>query len=104
MTGGATASGAPEQRVVSRRVSESPGGDLTVPDDARGIVVFAHGSGSGRSSPRNRSVAQMLQAGGLAPHLLDLLTPDEAAEDAASGRLRFDVELLGSRVVAAVDR
>jgi putative phosphoribosyl transferase len=85
-------------------VSESPAGDLEVPDDARGIVVFAHGSGSGRSSPRNRSVAQILQAGGMATLLLDLLTPDEAAEDAASGRLRFDVGLLGSRVVAAVDR
>jgi pimeloyl-ACP methyl ester carboxylesterase len=85
-------------------VSKSPEGDLTVPDDARGIVVFAHGSGSGRSSPRNRSVAQILQAGGMATLLLDLLTPGEAAEDAAGGRLRFDVELLGSRVVAAVDR
>jgi pimeloyl-ACP methyl ester carboxylesterase len=85
-------------------VSESPASDLTVPDDPRGIVVFAHGSGSGRRSPRNRAVAQVLQERGIATLLLDLLTPGEAAEDAATGRLRFDVELLGSRVAAAVDR
>ena len=85
-------------------MSERPASDLTVPDDARGIVVFAHGSGSGRRSPRNRAVAQVLQEHGIATLLLDLLTPAEAAEDAATGRLRFDVELLGSRVTAAVDR
>ena len=85
-------------------MSERPASDLTVPDDARGIVVFAHGSGSGRRSPRNRTVARVLQENGIATLLLDLLTPGEAAEDAATGRLRFDVELLGSRVTAAVDR
>jgi pimeloyl-ACP methyl ester carboxylesterase len=85
-------------------VRERPASDLTVPDDARGIVVFAHGSGSGRRSPRNRTVARVLQENGIATLLLDLLTPGEAAEDAATGRLRFDVELLGSRVTAAVDR
>jgi putative phosphoribosyl transferase len=96
--------------VSQSRSAEIPAGearltsDLTVPDDASGIIVFAHGSGSGRGSPRNRAVARMLQESGMATLLLDLLTPGEAAEDAATGRLRFDVELLGSRVAAAVDR
>jgi putative phosphoribosyl transferase len=96
--------------VSESRSAEIPAGearltsDLTVPDDASGIIVFAHGSGSGRGSPRNREVARMLQESGMATLLLDLLTPGEAAEDAAIGRLRFDVELLGSRVAAAVDR
>jgi putative phosphoribosyl transferase len=96
--------------VSQSRSAEIPAGearltsDLTVPDDASGIIVFAHGSGSGRGSPRNREVARMLQESGMATLLLDLLTPGEAAEDAATGRLRFDVELLGSRVAAAVDR
>jgi pimeloyl-ACP methyl ester carboxylesterase len=96
--------------VSQSRSAEIPAGearltsDLTVPDDASGIIVFAHGSGSGRDSPRNRAIARMLQESGMATLLLDLLTPGEAAEDAATGRLRFDVELLGSRVAAAVDR
>jgi len=96
--------------VSQSRSAEIPAGearltsDLTVPDDASGIIVFAHGSGSGRRSPRNRAVARVLQEGGIATLLFDLLTPAEAAEDAATGRLRFDVELLGSRVTARVDR
>ena len=77
--------------------------DLDVPEGAKGVVVFAHGSGSGRESPRNRSVARALWDGGLATLLLDLLTPEEDAEDQRTRRLRFDVALLGERVVAAID-
>jgi putative phosphoribosyl transferase len=78
-------------------------GDLTVPPGARGAVLFAHGSGSSRASPRNLLVAQTLQAGGLATLLMDLLTGDEEAEDARSGLLRFDIPLLASRLVGATD-
>jgi dienelactone hydrolase len=77
--------------------------DLDVPEGAKGVVVFAHGSGSGRESPRNRSVARALWDGGFATLLLDLLTPEEDAEDQRTRRLRFDVALLGERVVAAID-
>ena len=63
-------------------------GDLTVPGDARGLVVFAHGSGSGRHSPRNRFVAEVLQRAGLATLLMDLLTEAEEAEDLRTRALR----------------
>ena len=72
--------------------------DLALPDDARGIVVFAHGSGSGRFSPRNRAVASSLNDAGIATLLVDLLTPGEEAEDTGTGRHRFDIALLASRV------
>lgn len=75
--------------------------DLAIPDRAVGIVVFAHGSGSSRLSPRNRSVAEGLQRGGLATLLLDLLTLDEARGDEATRALRFDIELLAGRLVDA---
>ncbi|BDG02280.1 alpha/beta family hydrolase [Anaeromyxobacter oryzae] len=75
--------------------------DLVVPEDAKGLVLFVHGSGSTRQSPRNRFVARTLQEAGLATVLFDLLTPDEAAEDAVTRELRFDIRLLTSRVVAA---
>jgi putative phosphoribosyl transferase len=79
-------------------------GDLTTPPErALGVVVFAHGSGSGRASPRNRAVADELVGAGFATLLVDLLTDDEAAEDMHSGRWRFDVGLLGRRVIAAID-
>jgi dienelactone hydrolase len=78
-------------------------GDLAVPTGARGVVVFAHGSGSGRFSPRNRAVADALVAGGLATLLMDLLTADEEAEDVRTAELRFDVRLLGERGIAALD-
>jgi dienelactone hydrolase len=78
-------------------------GDLTVPPGARGIVVFAHGSGSGRFSPRNRAVADVLVAAGLATLLMDLLTAEEEAVDLRTRQLRFDVGLLGRRVIAAID-
>ncbi|RSM56155.1 alpha/beta hydrolase [Amycolatopsis sp. WAC 01376] len=78
-------------------------GDLMVPGDPRGIVVFAHGSGSSRHSRRNRSVAEVLQANGFATLLLDLLTEDEERADRYTGELRFDIPLLADRVVTAVD-
>ncbi len=73
-------------------------GTLRIPAGARGMVVFAHGRGSSRFSPRNRRVAAVLQEAGLATLLIDLLTPAEAQEDDRTGDLRFDVELLGRRL------
>src|SRR5205085_2830263 len=69
-------------------------GDLAVPSSARGIVAFAHGSGSSRSSPRNRFVAEVLQEAGLATLLIDLLTRREESIDQVTGHLRFDIGLL----------
>ena len=76
-------------------------GDLAVPDSALGIVVFAHGSGSGRHSPRNRYVAEVLQEAGLATLLMDLLTSDEEAYDSQTGVLRFNIEFLAHRLIEA---
>ncbi|MGH8823865.1 MAG: dienelactone hydrolase family protein [Jiangellaceae bacterium] len=76
-------------------------GDLTVPEHAAGVVLFAHGSGSSRHSPRNRSVARELQQRGLATMLADLLTEAEEGEDARTGRLRFDIDLLAERLLLA---
>jgi pimeloyl-ACP methyl ester carboxylesterase len=73
-------------------------GDLEVPDAARGIVLFAHGSGSSRKSTRNRMVARELNAGHLATLLIDLLTPGEEDVDAHTRHLRFDIELLAERL------
>lgn len=78
-------------------------GTLTSSTGAPGLVVFAHGSGSGRHSPRNRAVAQALNHAGLATLLFDLLTGDEEYEDRHSRRLRFDVPLLAERLAGAVD-
>jgi dienelactone hydrolase len=78
-------------------------GDLTVPPHPRGLVVFAHGSGSSRFSQRNRSVADVLTGGGFATLLLDLLTPQEDVVDRRTREYRFDIERLGHRVVAAID-
>jgi putative phosphoribosyl transferase len=77
--------------------------DVAVPDSARGVVVFAHGSGSSRHSPRNQSVAGELQRAGVATVLADLLTPEEERFDARTGRLRFDISLLATRVIALTD-
>ena len=71
--------------------------------ETRGVVVFAHGSGSSRHSPRNRQVAVALQAAGFGTLLLDLLTPEEDEVDMRTGEHRFDVGMLGERVVAAID-
>jgi putative phosphoribosyl transferase len=76
-------------------------GDLSLSDDAQGIVLFAHGSGSSRHSPRNGFVARMLAEGGLATLLLDLLTPKEEAVDRHTAHLRFDIGLLAERLVTA---
>jgi dienelactone hydrolase len=78
-------------------------GDLTVPSEARGIVVFAHGSGSGRFSPRNRAVANVLVQAGLATLMMDLLTAEEETIDLRTRQLRFDIALLGRRVIATID-
>ncbi|MGM9488272.1 dienelactone hydrolase family protein [Ideonella sp. YS5] len=74
-------------------------GDLTLPPQARGLVVFAHGSGSTRRSPRNREVAHALQELSLGTLLFDLLTPDEATERS----LVFDIELLGRRLLETIE-
>ena len=76
-------------------------GEWCVPAGAVGIVLFAHGSGSSRHSPRNQAVARMLRESGTGTLLLDLLTRDEEAEDARTGELRFDIGLLARRLVAA---
>ena len=73
-------------------------GDLEIPKNARGLVLFAHGSGSSRRSPRNQAVAEVLRNAGLATLLFDLLTPDEEIEDAYTGHLRFDIGLLSRRL------
>jgi dienelactone hydrolase len=78
-------------------------GDLVAPERAEGIVLFAHGSGSGRHSPRNRYVAGILQQGTLATLLLDLLTEAEEQVDLESGDFRFDIDLLASRLLEATD-
>jgi dienelactone hydrolase len=78
-------------------------GDLTLPPDPLGVVVFAHGSGSSRLSPRNRQVAEDLVHGGLGTLLFDLLTPREEQLDRRTGELRFDIALLGRRLVAVAD-
>jgi pimeloyl-ACP methyl ester carboxylesterase len=78
-------------------------GDLRVPDGAAGLVVFAHGSGSSRFSRRNRAVAGALEEGGFATLLLDLLTREEEAIDERTREYRFDIDLLGRRVIGATD-
>jgi putative phosphoribosyl transferase len=76
-------------------------GELVVPDAPRGVVVFAHGSGSGRKSPRNQYVAAQLRGAGIATLLMDLLTVQEEEEDRVKRHLRFDIGLLAGRLVQA---
>ncbi|MDQ3540298.1 MAG: hypothetical protein M3440_06380, partial [Chloroflexota bacterium] len=78
-------------------------GHLSVPPHPRGIVVFAHGSGSSRSSPRNQRVASVLQGAGFGTLLFDLLTGEEAVIDARTREHRFDIPMLGERLIAATD-
>jgi putative phosphoribosyl transferase len=78
-------------------------GNLSIPAGANGIVLFAHGSGSSRHSPRNRYVARALQDAGLGTVLIDLLTAAEEREDLRTRRVRFDIDLLAERVVDASD-
>jgi dienelactone hydrolase len=78
-------------------------GNLGIPDGARGIVLFAHGSGSGRHSPRNRYVARRLRQANLATLLIDLLTAEEETIDLQTRQHRFDIKLLAGRLVGATD-
>jgi putative phosphoribosyl transferase len=79
-------------------------GDLSVPEDPRGIVLFAHGSGSSRHSPRNQYVARVLQDAGIATLLFDLLTEEEESLDRETGRLRFNIDLMAKRLLQAATR
>src|SRR3954471_12418796 len=78
-------------------------GSLGLPTSARAVVLFAHGSGSSRHSPRNRAVARALRQAGMGTLLIDLLTQREEAEDEATGHLRFDIGLLAGRLAAVTD-
>lgn len=92
--------------VSERAVKIPPVGlaaDLCIPENPRGVVLFAHGSGSSRHSPRNRYVASVLQDAGFATLLLDLLTSAEESVDLVTGDLRFDIPLLAGRLVEATD-
>ena len=96
--------GAVEERLV--RVPAGPArleGNLSLPEGARAVVLFAHGSGSSRYSSRNRHVARLLNEAKLATLLIDLLTSDEEAIDARTAHLRFDIALLEERLVGATD-
>jgi putative phosphoribosyl transferase len=93
-----------EEQLV--RIAAGPAdleGNLCVPENATGVILFAHGSGSSRHSPRNRYVAEVLRQGGLATLLMDLLTAAEEREDGRTARLRFDIGLLAGRLVSAID-
>jgi dienelactone hydrolase len=78
-------------------------GDLALPPSPLGLVIFAHGSGSSRRSPRNQSVAHALTRAGFATLLVDLLTEHEGAVDALTAELRFDIPLLAQRVARAIE-
>jgi putative phosphoribosyl transferase len=78
-------------------------GSLALPEKASGLVLFAHGSGSSRHSPRNRYVAEILQGAGLGTLLMDLLTHDEDAVDEFTSQFRFDIGLLADRLAGAID-
>jgi len=75
------------------------GGELHLPEDAPGIVLFAHGTGSSRHSPRNQYVARVIRQGGLGTLLFDLLTSGEEQAEASTGRLRFNIPLLAGRLI-----
>jgi putative phosphoribosyl transferase len=92
-----------EQRVRLTAGRVALEGNLGLPADASGVVLFAHGSGSGRHSPRNRFVAEQLRDAGLGTLLIDLLTEREGAIDARTAHLRFDIGLLADRLVGAVN-
>lgn len=93
-----------EQPAVSIPVAGTElAADVALPDHARGVVLFAHGSGSSRRSPRNRHVAQVLNQGDIATILADLLTAKEEAIDVQTAELRFDISLLGRRLSRITD-
>lgn len=95
----------PSERTVRVPISGgvSLDADLNAPAEPMGIVLFAHGAGSSRRSPRNRAVAGALNEARMGTLLLDLLTPAEEREDSLSRALRFDIPLLAGRLVAAID-
>src|SRR5947199_3550421 len=78
-------------------------GELIIPADAAALVLFVHGSGSSRHSPRNQFVARTLNNAGLATLLFDLLTPEEELVDSRTAELRFDIGLLAERLVHATN-
>lgn len=78
-------------------------GNLIIPVEAKGIILFAHGSGSSRHSPRNKQVAEVFQKGSFATLLVDLLTLEEEQVDLRTRHLRFDIEMLGSRLTKICD-
>ncbi|ACZ41770.1 dienelactone hydrolase [Thermobaculum terrenum ATCC BAA-798] len=91
-----------EQEITILADSTQLKGFLCIPSDPRGLVIFAHGTGSSRFSPRNRFVAERLNAAGLATILMDLLSSEEEVIDLRSSQLRFDIPKLSSRVEAAL--
>jgi putative phosphoribosyl transferase len=93
-----------DDRLIQIRVGQvALEGNLSLPERAGGVVLFAHGSGSSRHSPRNRHVARMLNRANLATLLVDLLTPEEEALDVRTAHLRFDIGLLTGRLIGATD-
>jgi pimeloyl-ACP methyl ester carboxylesterase len=97
-----------ESKIEERTVQVAAGpatleGNLSLPEGTRGVVLFAHGSGSSRHSPRNRHVARLLNEAKLATLLVDLLTPQEEAIDMRTGHLRFDIGLLAERLIWVTD-
>ena len=92
-----------ERAVTIKTLSANLEGSLSVPKAAQGVVLFAHGSGSSRFSPRNRYVAQVLQHAGIGTLLFDLLTKQEEAIDERTGQLRFDIAFLSRRLVEVTD-
>lgn len=93
----------PVESVTIQNAGARLNGDLAVPDEAAGLVLFAHGSGSSRHSPRNQAVAARLNDHGFGTLLLDLLTPAEDQTDAVTREHRFDITLLARRLSGAVD-
>jgi dienelactone hydrolase len=87
-------------KIDARNIIE---GSLTIPKEPKGIVIFAHGSGSSRYSPRNKYVAQVLNERGIATLLVDLLTTEEEKIDNITREQRFDIKLLSRRLIAATD-
>lgn len=92
-----------EQEVRIPAPGAELGGTLTLPDAARGLVVFAHGTGSSRFSPRNQAVARALQQAGLGTLLMDLLTREEEREEAVTRHHRFNIAMLAERLGHAMD-
>lgn len=93
----------PQTDVIVQAETAQLEGNLARPEGANAMVLFAHGSGSSRHSPRNRSVAATLNEAGLATLLFDLLTPAEERIDRQTRALRFDIDLLANRLTGAVD-